>query len=59
MTNQRLNVTKNGTVHLTTRRSRMVAATPEMKIAQLEAKIAAEKAEIKKLKQEASTVTVS
>jgi cell division protein FtsB len=37
----------------------MVAATPEMKIAQLEAKIAAEKAEIKKLKQEASTVTVS
>lgn len=59
VTNQRLNVTKNGTVHLTTRRSKMVAATPEMKIAQHEARIAAEKAAIKMLKQEASTVTVS
>jgi hypothetical protein len=52
VTTQRLSVSKNGTVHLNTRRSKMVAATPEMKIAQLET-------QIKKLKQEASTVTIS
>jgi len=59
MTKLDVHRTKSGLTHLLSRRSLQTPATPEMRLAQLKAKAAADQAAIAKLELEVSTVTVS